>query len=264
MHTGYDLIHTDSYSYLSALGEWNTVYKVVFSVGALVTVISANSVGISAVTLFFMLLLSVCVGKIPGKDYVRLLKIPTAFILLGGAAILIQFGTGEGSLFCTRFFGTNLFFTAVSLYQGINVTLKAFAAVSALYLLTLSTPMGEIISVFRKIHVPLLILELMHLIYRYIFILSETNQRQKDAARARLGYCDWKTSLRTFSGELANLLILSMKKAETYYDAMEARGYGGDALFWEEKRPLTFNQIFYGILYLIFILGTFCFMGRRG
>ncbi len=144
------------------------------------------------------------------------------------------------------------------------MTLKAFSAVSALYLMTLSTPMGEIISVFRKIRVPVLILELMHLIYRYIFILSETNQRQKDAAGSRLGYCDLKTSFRTFSGELANLLVLSMKKAETYYDAMEARGYEGNALFWEETRPLTAGQLLYAGLYLALLLGTFCLIGRRG
>lgn len=263
MHRGHE-ISADTYSYLSALREWNTTYKVAFSVGALVTVVAADSVGVSAVTLLFMLFLSVGVGKIPVGDYFRLMKIPLAFILLGGAAITAQFGSGADSLFRTRFFLTNLYVTQSSLTLGIHVTLKAFSAVSALYLMTLSTPMGEIISVFRKIRVPVLILELMHLIYRYIFILSETNQRQKDAAGSRLGYCDLKTSLRTFSGELANLLILSMKKAETYYDAMEARGYEGNALFWEEKRPLTAGQLRYAGLYLALLLGTFCLIGRRG
>ncbi|MBW7571289.1 cobalt ECF transporter T component CbiQ [Caproiciproducens faecalis] len=264
MHRNHEQITTDCYSYLSALGEWNTVYKVVFSVGALVTVIAADSVGISAVTLFFMMFLSVGVGKIPGRDYFRLMKVPAAFILLGGAAIVVQFGSGDGSLFRTGFFWTNLFITESSLSLGLHVTLKAFSAVSALFLMTLSTPMGEIISVFRKIRVPVLILELMHLIYRYIFILSETNQRQKDAAGSRLGYCDLTTSLRTFSGELANLLIMSMKKAETYYDAMEARGYEGNALFWEEKRPLTAKQLLYGGLYLAILAGAFCLVWRRG
>lgn len=264
MHRGHEQISIDYYSYISALREWNTVYKVTFSVAALLTVIAANSMEISVVTFLFMLFLSIGVGRIPGKDYFSLMKIPAAFILLGGATIAVQFGSGGENLFITRFFGTNLFITASSLRLGINVTLKAFSAVSALYMMTLSTPMGEIISVFRKIRVPVLILELMHLIYRYIFILSETNQLQKDAAASRLGYCDLKTSFRTFSGELANLLIMSMKKAETYYDAMEARGYEGNALFWEEKRPLAANQLLFAGLCLALLLGTFYFMWRRG
>ncbi len=254
----------DYYSYISGLGSWNSVYKVILSVGALITVIGLDSVSISLATILYMLFLSVGVGRIPGKDYLRLMRIPAAFILLGGAAIMAQFGSGEGSLLRVGIFGTHLYITEDSLTLAVRVLLKAYAAISAFYMMTLSTPMGEIISVFRKIRVPGLILELMHLIYRYIFILTETNQKQKDAAKSRLGYCDLKTSFRTFSSEIANLLVMSMKKADMYYDAMEARGGEESCIFWEEKKPLTATQLMYGIYYIALLLLVFFIMRRWG
>ncbi|MGF7143049.1 cobalt/nickel transport system permease protein [Anaerotaenia torta] len=243
----------DYYAYRSGLGYWNTDYKAAFSVAALIIVIAADNLGISAVTILFMLFLSVGIGKLPLGEYLRMLRLPAAFLLLGAVAILIQVGRGEGSLFSIPFFGTKLFLTKESLYLAGRVVLKAFAAVSAFYMLTLSTPMGEIISVFRKLRVPNVILELMHLIYRYIFVLSDINQKQKEAAGSRLGYSSLRTSFRTFGAELANLLVLSLRRAELHYDAMESRGYEGSCLFWEEKRPLKKGQLVYGIIYIVML-----------
>jgi cobalt/nickel transport system permease protein len=264
MGKAYEQKSIDYYSYISKLGNWNTVYKVIFSVGALITVIGADSIGISLATILFMMILSVGVGKIPGKAYLSLMRIPVTFLLMGAVAIMVQIGSGHNSVFYISFFQTKLYITRDSLSLAGNVTLKALAAVSAFYMLTLSTPMGEIISVLRRIHVPGLVLELMHLIYRYIFILSETNQKQKDAARSRLGYCDLKTSFHTFSSELANLLVLSMKKADMYYDAMEARGYEGTGRFWEETKVLTGKQLMYGVFYILLHILVFIILGRNG
>ncbi len=254
MHRTHEHRSIDYYSYGSGIGNWNAVYKVLFSVGALVTVIAADSIRVSAVTILFMLYLSVGAGRLSLRTYIRLMAIPAAFLLMGGAAIMLQPGSAADGLVHIRFFYIKLYITNDSLVLAGNVTFKALAAVSALYMMTLSTPMGEILSVLRRIHVPALLLELMHLIYRYIFILSEINQKQKDAAKSRLGYCDMRTSFRTFGSEAANLFILSIKKSEMYYDAMEARGYEGNGLFWEERKALTGKQLLYGFLYVILII----------
>lgn len=257
MKKAHSHVSIDYYSYISGLSSWNTVYKVIFSLGALITVIAVNTVAVSVVTIAFMLYLNVGIGKIHGMDYLKLLWLPAAFILLGGLAIIVQFGKGTDSLFAVRFFWTKLYITKDTLVLGVNTALKAFAAISAFYMVTLSTPMGEIISVFKKVHVPVIILELMHLIYRYIFILFDTNKAQKEATKSRNGYCDLATSFRTFSGEAANLFVMSMKKADMYYDAMEARGYDGELNFWEEKKELTGRQLVYLLGYLVLVIPAF-------
>ena len=56
------------------------------------------------------------------------------------------------------------------------------------------------------------------------------------SAEARLGFCDFRTSCYSFGQIAANLFIVALKKANAYYDAMEARCYDGTLCFLEEKK----------------------------
>ena len=244
----------DEYAYSSRLKKWNASYKVVFTMTALITTVTLNSIPISVMTMIFMGGLSCILGKIKISDYFRLLLIPVGFILLSGAAILVQFGSGTGSFVSIPIFSTHLYITKDSIETSLLLGIKALGAVSCLYMLVLSTPMGEILNVLRKIRVPNIVLELMHFIYRYIFILYEINHAQKDAVKARLGYCDRKTAISTFGKEMPNLLLLSMRRADLYYDALESRGYEGNCLFFEEKRKLTSFQLMWGVIYVVLLL----------
>lgn len=254
-------VSIDRYAYQSGMRDYNASYKVLFSVGALIVVIAADNILVSLATVCYMLFLTVILGKVHLHDYVRLMLVPAAFILLSGIAIALQIGEAEDALWSLPVFGGSISISRSGLVLAAGTGIKAFGAVSALYLMTLSTPMGEILNVLRKIHVPDMLIELMHLIYRYIFTLLEQNRRQKDAAAARFGYAGFRTSLHTFGMELANLFVLSMKKSGVYYDAMEARGYDGGCLFWEERKPFTLRQFLSYLGYLLVVLCIWLFAG---
>lgn len=243
----------DYYAYLSRMARWNGGYKVGFSVSVICLLLLADRISVSLCTLVFMAVLTVCIGKIPLGDYGRLLKVPLAFILMGSLAIAVEFGTDGMGEWNLQFGSIYFFLTKESLNLALTTGFKALAAVSALYMMTLSTPMGEIIAVFEKLHVPGILLELMHLIYRYIFILSEIHHSQQEAAEARLGTSCFRIALRTFSSEAATLLILSLKKAGAYYDAMEARGYDGSLVMLQEKKKLTLGQFCWGAGYCLLV-----------
>lgn len=240
----------DYYSYCSLLREWNSGFKVLFSFFALLFVIAADCVPVSFLTIWYMGILTVGKGKIPLGEYMRLLKIPMVFIVMSGFAIAFQVGgiaeeavlLPGGARLCITCFGAFCMITKTGLVTACTVALKAFGAVSAMYMLTLSTPMGDILAVLRKLHVPSLIVELMHLIYRYIFIMSDIWHLQKDAAKSRMGYHNYKSSLRSFAFGLSNLLVISLKRANACYDAMEARGYDGELRLLEEKHAFTGTQ----------------------
>ncbi len=247
----------DYYSYISKINNWNSMYKVILAAGAIIIVITFNNIGISIATLLFMIFLSVVAGGINAGDFFHLMLVPAAFIILGCVAIMLQFGQGQNCLFCIPISFTHIYITESSLILSMKVCLKAFASVSCMYMMILSTPMSEMIAVFRKMKIPGVVIDLMHLIYRYIFIMEDINKKQRDAAISRLGYDGIRTSLHTFGSQIANLLILSLKKSESYYDAMEARGYEGDCLFWEEERKFTIKQFLYGFVYVDLILAVF-------
>lgn len=61
-----------------------------------------------------------------------------------------------------------LCFYRSSLLLAGAIFLKAMAGISALYMLSLSTPVNQLVPVLQKLHLPSLLVELMNLIYRYI------------------------------------------------------------------------------------------------
>jgi cobalt/nickel transport system permease protein len=131
---------------------------------------------------------------------------------------------------------------------------KVFAAVSAMEMMALSTPSAEIISVLRKAHVPKLIIELMNMIYRYIFILIDVNINMRNSADSRLGFYDTRTSWNTFGKIAGNMLIVSMKKADAFYNALEARCYDGEFMVLEVNESVKAKQVAGAAIFVGFLL----------
>ena len=177
-----------------------------------------------------------------------MLTIPVIFIFVGCLAVALDVTRTAQGDFWLQLPWFAICATHDTLNQAARLCARSFGAVSALYLLTLTTPSWEVISALGKLHVPKLVLELMNLIYRYIFILYEVFCTMQNAATARLGYKNFQTSCRTFGGVAGSLLLVSLKRANTYYDALEARCYDGDLLFYEEKKKVTAQQLTTAVL----------------
>lgn len=252
----------DTMAYCSRLKEWNAAYKVCFSMAALLTVLIGNDVWLSLLTILYMGWLSCGVGKIMGRDYLRCMLIPLSFLVLSCLAMAVQYGTSTDRLAGIMLGTQTLYVTRDGLCLAGSLFLKSLAAISCMFLMSLSTPMGELLYVLCRLRIPGTLLALMHFIYRYIFILSETNRRQKEAIRSRLGYENPCNRLHVFGSEMANLLIVSMNRSQEYYDALQSRGFEGQCLFWEEKRVLDSRQLILGIGYAMLVI--FLLLARRG
>lgn len=236
----------DYYAYSSPVKAWNPGFKLAIVLVLLCIAISGGSLPASFYIVLSMTVLNIKLNKISIREYLQLLCIPLIFILLGSTAIALETGAGE------HFF--RIWVTASSLRRSLETALRAFGAINILYFLTLSTPIDEIVTVLRNCHVPQIITELMSLIYRYIFIMADTEQRIRCAAASRLGYADFKTSFRTFGNSIGSLFVISFKRAGGYYDAMTARCYDGSLLFLEEKKQIRFWQVLLFVLYILSIL----------
>ena len=244
----------DFYAYTSKIRHWNATFKVSLSVAILILCIVLENPYVSGVVIIAMAYLTVVKGELPVNEYLSILAIPIIFILLGTFTIAIDFSKqpmGQYNLYLGFCY---VFTSQAKLKEVVFLILKVFAAISALQMMTLSTPSSEIIYVLRKAHVPKLIVELMNLIYRYIFILMDVYTKMKNSAESRQGYCDFKTSCYTFGSIASNMLVISLKKANTYYDAMEARCYDGDLIFLEEDKKVETIQIASAVAFIIFLI----------
>ena len=243
----------DAYACSSGLKNVNASYKIILSMAVICTVIAADRIIISLIVLLAASLATVLLGRIPVRVYAGFYKIPMAFLIMSTVAIAFGISTGVSGDFWIRLGPVYIYSTYQGIINGFRLYFKALGAVSSMYFLALSTPAGEVVSALKGFHLPGIIIELMNMIYRFIFVLMDTQASMQTAARSRLGYQGFKTSCRTFGLIGASLLVVSMKKAGAYYDALIARGYEGQLLFLEEEKSVNGTQIlaFIGFFLLI-------------
>ncbi len=234
---------------LSKMRSVSPMLKVNLSFAVLLICIFADNIFVSLFTILSMAYINIFKSGVGVREYLSMLKIPLAFMVSAGIAAAADLSSvpGDGISIYAGFGYVN--FEYESVVQALKLMMKSMAAVSAVYMTTLSTPMNEIISVLRKLHIPKLIIELMNLIYRFIFILVDVYQKMKISAEARLGYGSFGKSCRSFGNIAGSLLIVSIKKSSMYYDAMISRCYDGELLFLEEEKKISARQFFAAVLY---------------
>lgn len=246
----------DYFAYRSGMKNWNAGLKALLAVGTLCLVIGLNKIGTSLFVVLCMGALTLFVGRIPFKVYLHYMTVPLVFMVCSGAAIAVGFaGTPVGDFNLPLHF-FYLYVTRRSLFTALEVFCKALAGMSALYMLAFSTPMHEVIRVLQRLHLPRLVVELMNLIYRYIFILFDIAHQMQTAAKARLGFRNYRQSLRTFAAVGGNLFLVALKKAGAYYDALLARGYDGKLEFLTEENSTRPWQVLGSLCYFSLLILT--------
>lgn len=240
----------DQHAQRSRLNGRNPAVKALFAAGCAVLCVAADSPALSAYFFASMLALTVAVGGTPLRYYLRLLTVPALFILAGALAILLEISPAPDGVWNLALFGRYATVTAAGQLRALSVIARAFGAVSCLYMLSLSTPLHEIIGVLRRARIPDVVVELMYLVYRYIFVLLESYENMKTAAGARFGYRGWRAALQTSLQNARNLLFLSFRRSSDCFAAMESRCYDGEIRFLERTAPARWCEAVFVAGYL--------------
>lgn len=232
------MIYLDQYAHLSRLKDQDPLLKLCFALITLAAVLWADSIFVSLTTVAVMGWVVVRRGGLPFSVYLRLLALPFSFLVIGVLTIVVRFGPDPREFLAGFRLGDfTVGVTLDGLLMAAGLFTKSLAAVSCLYSLALTTPVVEILAALRKIGLPGLLVELMSLVYRFIFVLLETAQRIYIAQDSRLGYADLRTGYRSTSTLIHTLLFRSYLRAQDLYNALEARGYDGEIKVLEEKHP---------------------------
>ena len=165
------------------------------------------------------------------------MTIPLAFLILSTLAIMFNISRTPLDLFAIPMGNWYLTSSRDSFRYSLQLILTALSSVSCLYFLSFSTPIPDILNVLGTMHCPKLLIELMLLIYRFIFVLLSVASAITTSQQSRLGNKDYKTSLKSFSAMVSVLFIRSFKRANALYDAMESRCYDGTIHVLNETVP---------------------------
>ena len=231
------MITIDRLCYRSKLRYENAGEKFAFAVITLCICVMSRSIAVACIVLAAMGLLTVCKGGVPLSRYLHFLTVPLAFLLLSTLAVMFHIRRTPMDLFAIPLGSWYLTTGTSSFFYGLQLILTALASVSCLYFLSFTTPMPDILEVLRKLHCPKLLIELMLLIYRFIFVLLETASSIGTAQDCRLGNKDYKTSLKSFGMLGSVLMIRAVSRSNKLYDAMEARCYDGTIRVLSENQP---------------------------
>jgi cobalt/nickel transport system permease protein len=220
----------DAYAYANRLRWIHPGEKLLFAGATLLVCLYFRS---AAVSLAALLLLSVGLSRVAGIPlavFWRFLRVPAGFIALGvlGITVVAVSPGAPGTLVALPVGPWAVGVTAGSLAQGVGVLAASAGCVASTLFLALTTPIVDITDQLRRWHVPVLFVDLMLLVYRFIFVLLETAHAMHVAQEARLGYSTPRRALRSVGMLASNLYLRANARAKALYTALTARGYTGD------------------------------------
>ncbi|MED3905039.1 energy-coupling factor transporter transmembrane component T, partial [Geobacillus thermodenitrificans] len=101
-----------------------------------------------------------------------------------------------------------------------ELAIRSLAAWSCLFFALITTPMPELFSVLRRMHLPAALVELCFLMYRFIFLLEQAAAELMLALRARSGGAHWRHGVML----MYQLWMKTWQSYEAYSRSLAARG----------------------------------------
>ena len=243
----------DDYALMSPLRYSNSWLKLAIVVFGLLFGVSSTSPVIIFIIAICMSFATVYIGKIPIRFYIELIFAPLVFAVMGSIIILLFFGSGN-EVFRISIVNTTLSVNREGFNMAVLVISRTVSGMSCLFFLALSTPMVELFSVIKTSRIPEPLIELSMLMYRYIFLFLDVAMNIKYAQTVRLGYKDFKSSIRSMSMLLSTLFIRSWEQGEKTYLSMNSRCYDGKLTISTPNRPVKISEVILTSSYFVFIM----------
>lgn len=220
---------TDRYAYQSKLRLIDPIPKFWFSISILLVCLFCESIVVSIATVVIMSAVTMKMGGQNFKTIKKFMAMPITFLVIGCLTIVIRpIDIEADAIFSFKLFGKWLWGISPEYVEmGLMVFFKAMGTISAMYFLSLNTPMTDIVMALERLHIPSLFIELMELIYRFIFVLTEQANNIRQAQDSRLGYYGFHRGINSL-GVLGSMVFLrALRRGDKVWSSLESRGYTG-------------------------------------
>lgn len=255
MSLGHVHVQIDRYAYKNALAKNSPATKIIFALSTLIICVASPSPLVPIIVFLTTSTLLLRFAKIPVHFYWSLLVYPTAILIASCLIIALFFGYGESLMeIVLPWFSWTIFKNGVTM--GIVTFFRVEGGLSCLYFLVLTTSMTDILITLRRAHLPMILIEISLLIYRYIFVFMEVAAKMYTAQKLRLGYSSWKKRIRSTALLTGNLFIRTLEQGERTFMAMNARGYDGKIRTLDDlprPRILSLMGIIFFDIILVFV-----------
>ena len=232
----------DTLAYTNRLRRLPPEHKLIFAIVTLLISLATHP-PVQIIIALWMGIWTVVYAKIPAGIYIRILAVASFFWLTSLPALVIN-GISVVDISQVQndsWFGLNLgyyyiYISRNGFYQALTIFTRAFASVSCLYFLMLTVPFTEVLETLRRFKFPTLLIELLLLMYRFIFILWNTATDLSIAQKSRLGYRNFRTSIKSLALLVGQLLKRTLQKYSQFSLGLEARGMNGEFRVYAPRR----------------------------
>lgn len=222
----------DRYAYANRIRSVEPAQKVGLSLAVLLLCLVLNEplVGLAAVV--WMWALAVWLAGLSGRTFGTVLFMEFLFFLLttvGVAVSLSLTDPGTRADWSVQLGPIWVSSSQANLYLAVQLITRALGATAALNFLTLTTPLVDLVDLWRRWRVPGLLIDLMTVIYRFIFVLIDIAGRMRMAQESRLGYNTSFYRAMNSAGLLGSRLFIdAFHRSRRLNIALESRGFEGE------------------------------------
>jgi cobalt/nickel transport system permease protein len=235
-------MHIDTLAYTNRLHSLPPSQKVLFAIALLVITYCTTPPIQIAITIWISIW-TVVYAKIPIIIYLRLLSITTGFWLTSLPALVVC-GVERSHIVSIQAdvwqgFAWNNYYLYLShhgIQQACELGCRAIAATACVYFVILTIPFTELLDLLRRIGCPTLLIDLLMLMYRFIFVLLRTASELWTAQQSRGGYRTralWIKSLGLLVGQLLRRTLENYRHLSL---TLESRGFTGDFRVYHSRR----------------------------
>ncbi|MBC7119594.1 MAG: cobalt ECF transporter T component CbiQ [Methanobacteriaceae archaeon] len=227
--------------------------KIIISLIIIVYAVSTSNLLILSIMEAYLLIL-LSISRIPFSYTLKRLFLILPF---GGFIALFQLFIRAGDIIWSGPFGVHV--TMQGLLFGILLFAKITVSITAIILLSSTTPMQELTNSMRGIGIPHTFIMLLNLTVRYLFFFYDELERIKNAQKTRC-FDIWNKNtqyswrLKKIGEMIAMIFLRAYEQGEKTYLSMLSRGYSQESQMYHEKSPLKRTDILFIILNIAFII----------
>lgn len=228
----------DWYASQSAIRSMHPGVKFGFGLVWMIMVLAVNLWLFSLAAFLLMAVLLVAMAGIPAGALWRSLRAPV--VLIGIAVVTVAGSVGIPAddrvqvLWALRSGApTTLYISRESLMQALALATRGLGAVGALFFIAFSTPLNDLFILLRRFRVPMFLITLMAMIYRFIFLIQDAFQTLIHAQHLRMGYYGLRTGLRSLGTAMGALFVKVFARSAQLEDSLDCRLYSGSLLTLE-------------------------------
>lgn len=218
----------DQFAYTNGLRHVKAMYKFLFAMALLVLAIGLDNIYVNLAIFITIIFIELTFAKFRLRNVMSFIKVPVIFILLGTIFLVIGFSKENNYSYYVPILGGYFGIIKGQEKLFLQVFMRALAATSSVIFLSVTTPMVDIIKVFKLMHLPNVFIELFMLIYRFIFIMIEEAQVNINALEIKFGFINNKQALKSVKVFIENMMLGILKRNEEMTNALNIKLYDGE------------------------------------